>query len=867
MALRNCVALLAWLALACGGCAATRMALDADKSRVETPLSRTWRFHLGQPAVGDPAQAAFEDGAWQCVDAPHTWNSLGEYRVGRTAATRSVQGIGWYRRELDSATLPPRARHWLQFDAVGNVADVWVNGVHVGRHAGAFSRFRFDITDQLRPGRNVVAVRADNSERKPGTSTADVIPLQGDFFVHGGLYRGVSLLSVGDAHIALDDFGGPGVYATTESTDAGGAVVEVRARLGNARRVPTPAVLRLSLRDGGGREVAEEAKSLVLEPGRTETAMTLLVGVPRLWDGRRDPYLYRLVAILEQQGSVVDRVEQRIGLRTFRIDPDRGLFLNGRHLPLHGVSRHQDVLGRGWALTPADHRRDMALIEEMGANSIRFSHYQHAQEWFDLSDAAGMVVWAELAFVNKVSFGDAPASPALVDDARTQLIEQIRQHYNNASVATWGIGNEVDIDLAFNRLGPKADARPLLRELHAVARREDPSRPTVVADCCEDTPGDKAPYLPVLAGISELMGYNRYYGWYYGAPRDLAPHMDALHAKHPGIPISVSEYGAGAALSQHADDPEGGPIDSGGRPHPEEFQAWFHERTWPQIAARDYLWGSWIWNMFDFSSTVRQEGDATDINDKGLVSFDRKVRKDAFYYFKAQWSDAAVVHINGRRYVRRAYPVTDVRVYSNAQRVSLSRNGAAIGDARCVQRVCVIAGVKLDAGANRLVARAQFPTGAVEDALDWQAPDARDGIAINSGDLSQVITAGRLYGGDAFFVGGQAKRLSPERESSLQGRADAALLAGYRTGAFAYDLPLPPGRWRIALVSMAPEPDAPRLPFHARAGGSSRPITIVPGPFGQPVTQHVEATSVGGNVHVELDGPALVSALVATPVP
>lgn len=863
-------AALAWLALAgCAGTprhAAAPVPHAADAVRVVTPLAQGWRFHLGEPGGGDPAQPGFDDAHWQPVAIPHTWNALGEYRIGRTAATRNVQGIGWYRLAFDAATLPPRTRHWLQFDAVGNVADVWVNGVPVGRHAGAFSRFRFDITDALRPGRNVIAVRADNSPREVGSSTADVIPLLGDFFIHGGLYRDVWLLGVGDAHIALDDFGGPGAYATTTSIDAGGAVVEVKVRLGHAGATAVPARLRLSLRDADGREVAGQARLLWLPPGRSETAMTLRVDRPRLWDGRRDPHLYRLDATLERDGVAVDRVQEPIGLRTFRMDPARGFFLNGRHLPLRGVSRHQDWLGRGWALTAADHARDMALIEEMGANSVRFAHYQHAPEWFALNDAHGMVAWAELALVNKVALVDAPATPALIENARIQLVEQIRQHYNSPSVVAWGIGNEVDIDLVFGRLGARADARPLLRDLHALARAEDPSRPTVVADCCEDTPGDKAVQPPVLAGIADLMGYNRYFGWYYGQPADLGPHLDALHAKHPRVPISLSEYGAGAALTQPSDDPDGGPIAFSGRPHPEDFQARYHERHWPQVAARDYLWGSWIWNMFDFSSTVRQEGDATDVNDKGLVSFDRAVRKDAFFYYKAQWSDAPVVHVTGRRYVQRAYPVTEVRVYSNAAGdVALRVNGRERGRMRCAGGVCAFAGIALAHGRNTVEASAVFDGVRVADRVEWNGPDPHAGLAVNAGDLAQAEVAGRRYGSDAFFEGGNARALDPPLLKALEGRADAALLHGYREGAFAYALPLPPGRWEVAVTSMVPTPGAARTPFQARAGAGSA-VRMVPGRFAQPAVGRMRVASDGAPMRLVFSGPARVSSLVVTPI-
>lgn len=812
--------------LACLACCTSAWAAGAP--RVETPLMEGWRFHAGH-ALGEPEDPAFDDAQWEAVALPHTWNALGEYRVGRTAATRNRQGIGWYRLTFDSSKLPNRQRHLLQFDAVGTVADVWVNGRHAGSHAGGFSRFRFDVTTLLRNGRNVVAVRADNSEPAPGSATEHVIPLKGDFFPHGGLYRPVSLVSVDDLHIALDDHGGPGVYVHTVSMSPQEAELKVLARLGNLGD-PAEATLRLRLQDGNGQVVAESVETLQAGRGRSTSTQRLKVPSPRLWNGRQDPHLYQLIVTLERDGKAVDQVEQPVGIRSVRIDPERGFFLNGRHLPLRGVSRHQDWLGRGWALTAEDHARDMALIEEMGANSIRFAHYQHAEDWFRLSAERGMVVWAELGFVNRVSNGNVPASAALRENAREQLVEQIRQHYNNPAVAVWGIGNEVDIEMALrtDKSGPLADPLPLLRELQRVARHEDPHRPTVIADCCEDTPGDKPGGLQVLAGISDLMGYNRYYGWYYGKVDDLGPHLDALHARHPEVPISVSEYGVGAALTQHADDPQGGLIGPGSRWHPEGFQAWYHERTWPQIAARPYLWGSWIWNMFDFSSTVRQEGDASDINDKGLVTFDRRVRKDAFHYYKAQWSDQPVLHVNGRRYVDRAYPVTDVRVYSNAERVSLQVNDMPAGDVACEGRVCVFPGVRLKAGANRVVASADFEGTTLTDTVEWNAPDTDDGMAINAGDLAGATVGERRFGSDAFFEGGEARRIGDDLSSVLRPGVDSLLL-GYREGEFSYQLPLPPGRWLVSFLTYQPAPAQRSQTFDVIANGRVVRKEVPPG--------------------------------------
>lgn len=698
---------------ACSTLAPSAAALQGEFSRAASDLTDGWQFRFDDALTAERA-AALTDEAWGSVSLPHTWNRLGEYRIGSTAATDNRQGKGWYRLRLDGASLPEGKRHIIEFDAVGNLADLWVNGRHIGHHAGAFSRFRFDLTAALdRDGPNLILLRADNSKPEPGSSTEHVIPLDGDFFIHGGPYRPARLFHVAPSHIALDDHGAPGVYATPSIVDGRGKLA-IRTKLtGIAAGQSLIAVLR----DAAGRSVAEVTRPLAA--GQDAIALAIDVAAPRRWNGRADPYLYRLETRIADAGGTLDSVSVPVGFREFRIDPAKGFFLNGRHLALQGVSRHQDYLGKGWALSAADHERDMALIAEMGANTVRFAHYQHAPEWFELADRYGMIVWAEAPFVNKPSHGDAPASPQLVANARQQVIELIRQNYNHPSVITWGTGNEVDMDMAFGRMGPKADARPLLRELHALSKAEDPTRPTVIADCCELTPAKKPDYQPPLTGEADLMGYNRYYGWYYGKVTDLGPHLDALHARYPSVPLSVSEYGAGGALTQHVADPAAHKIDAGGRPHPEEFQSWLHEQSWPQLRERPYLWASWIWNTFDFSSKVRQEGDATDINDKGLVSFDRKVRKDAFFYYKAQWSADPVVHITSRRWAVRSDPATTIRVYSNAPAVTLTLNGTPLGEAACEDRICTLDKVMLRPGDNVVTARATFASGAVEDEVRW----------------------------------------------------------------------------------------------------------------------------------------------------
>ncbi|WP_332817605.1 glycoside hydrolase family 2 protein [Sphingopyxis sp.] len=687
-------------------------------ARTATELASGWQFRFDNSLTPEAA-LALPDAEWQAITLPHTWNRLGEYRIGRTAATDNRQGKGWYRLRLD-APLPPLKRHVIEFEAVGNLADLWVNGRHVGSHAGAFSRFRFDLTDYLDPaGPNTLLLRADNSAPVLDSSTQHIVPLDGDFFIHGGLYRPARLLHVAPSHIALDDHGGPGVYATPKIGSDGSGELAVRVKLAGAAAGQSLVAI---LRDAGGRTVAEGTTPLTA--GQAEAAMNLQVAAPRRWNGRADPYLYRLEARLADAATTLDGVTVPVGFREFRVDPNSGFHLNGKQLPLHGVSRHQDYLGKGWALSPEDHERDMALIAEMGANTVRFAHYQHAPEWFELADRYGMIVWAEIPFVNRPSNDGSAGSPELIANAKAQMAELIRQNHNHPSVVTWGIGNEVDLDVVTGRAPPSTDARPLLRELNALAHAEDPARPTVIADCCEATHEGAAPAgararQPVLTGLSDLMGYNRYYGWYYRDVADLGPHLDRMHARYPAIPISVSEYGAGGALSQHVQDGAKHKIAHASRMHPEEFQSWYHEQSWPQLRDRPYLWANWIWNMFDFASKIRQEGDATDINDKGLVTFDRKVKKDAFFYYKAQWSAEPVLHITSRRWTERTEALTQIRVYSNADRVALTLNGTALGEVPCIDRICAKDDVRLIAGPNIVTAQATIGAARLDDRVEW----------------------------------------------------------------------------------------------------------------------------------------------------
>ncbi|WP_379488519.1 glycoside hydrolase family 2 TIM barrel-domain containing protein [Novosphingobium soli] len=781
------------------------------------PLLQGWRFHFGN-VQADASRADFDDSGWDQVALPHSWNRIGGYRTQRGPDSNNRQGHGWYRLAYKAPAVAAGLRQYLDFAAVSKIADVWVNGSHVGTHKGAFGRFRIDVTSVWRPGQvNTVVVRADNSKVEAGSATAEVIPLSGDFFVHGGIYRDVALLQLPAASIDPLDHGGPGVYARATEITADRALVEVRTRLRNLGSSAQPLRLVTRVTDAAGKTVAREEQPVQLAPGASEAIGRVTLPKPHLWNGRRDPYLYTVTAELTDTGRVIDRVDQPLGLRTFRFDADKGFFLNGQHVKLHGVSRHQDALGSGWALTPAQHAQDMALIEELGANTVRQAHYQHADQWTELADKAGMVVWAELPYVTTPSLTSDKGSDALWANAEEQLREQIRQNYNHPSIMMWSVGNEVDSAKGFGQKGAPPKPLALLQRLNAVAHQEDPDRPTTMADCCEgvgmiQTAGEK------VVGTTDLVGYNRYFGWYYPKPLEMAAQLgaalDKLHADHPALPLSISEYGGGGAVTQHSDDVRSGFVNFVGRPHPEEYAAWLHEQTWPVIAARNQVFASWVWAMFDFASDFRDEGDSVDLNDKGLVTADRKVRKDPFWYYQAAWGETPALHLAGKHYVQRAYPVMDVKAYANAPSATLTFNGRKLGDTLCVNFVCEWKGVALKPGANKAVVTSRTGARTLRDTATWTGPAANAGIRIDAGNLGGRELAGHRFGSDTFVTGGTpvilnlvgfgGRSLGPLRKVET---ATPELFEYWREGeAFSYRIPAPAGTWTVTLHLFEPRP-------------------------------------------------------------
>lgn len=561
--------------------------------------------------------------AWEDVTLPHTWNAVD----GQDGGDDYWRGQAVYCRMI-TEDLPEGMRLYAEFPACGNSGDVYLGGEHLVHHDGGYSTFRADLTDGIRQGRRLLAVKADNSVNDT------VYPQAADFTFYGGLYRGVNLIAVPETHFELIKAGSRGLKITPVCR---GTDYEVTVE---------------TWQNGGTVEITVNGETKTTESTDGHAEAVFVIKDAHLWDGVKDPYLYTCKAVLKVNGEAVDEVCDRFGCRTFEIDPDKGFLLNGRSYPLRGVSRHQDRKGYGNALTDAMHEEDMDIICEMGANSIRLAHYQHAQKFYDLCDERGLVAWAEIPFIS-----------AYMENGEKNTFEQmedlITQNYNHACVAVWGLSNEITMR------GMKPGLVENHVKLNDFVHRMDPTRPTTMAHV---SMLDKA---SSFLDISDVGAYNLYFGWYDEGLEKNDQFLEDTHRLHPSLPIGLTEYGCDTNPRFHSENPVRGD-------YTEEYQMLYHEYMLNMFMQRPWIWCTYAWNMFDFAADARNEGGTPGTNQKGLVTMDRKIRKDAYYLYKAYWSDQKFVHLCGRRFVdHNAHDIT-LTVYSNLPEVTLYKDGVKL---------------------------------------------------------------------------------------------------------------------------------------------------------------------------------------------
>ena len=567
---------------------------------------------------------------WEKLDIPHTWNGTD----GQDGGGDYLRKTCYYAKEI-SATELTGDENYIEFDGVNASAEIFWNGKSLFTHHGGYSRFRVLIPSEDIKETNLLVVSADNSQNDK------VYPQVADFTFYGGIYRSVKVISVPSAHFDLEYFGAPGIMVTPV-VNGNNADVTVKSFIKNGDGTQVKYVIY-----DGENAIAEKS----VDSADTEALFT--IENAHLWNGRKDPFLYTITATLIKDGEEIDEVSTRFGCRYFSVDPEKGFFLNGKEYPLRGVSRHQDYPTKGNALTLEDHKRDMDLIMEVGANTIRLAHYQHAQEFYDLCDENGLVIWAEIPYISNHMHNG-------YDNTISQMTELVAQNYNHASICFWGLSNEITI--------AGADDPHLIKnhkDLNDLVHKMDSTRLTTIASvtmCSIDNE---------YVHISDVLSYNHYFGWYGGTTDMNGKWFDDFHKKYPKKAVGLSEYGC-EALNWHTSEPTQGD-------YTEEYQSYYHEELIKQIAERSYIWATHVWNMFDFAADARAEGGENGMNHKGLVTFDRQYKKDSFYAYKAWLSDEKVLHICSKRYVDRVEDVTKVTIYSNCDEVELFRNGESVG--------------------------------------------------------------------------------------------------------------------------------------------------------------------------------------------
>ena len=627
-------------------------------------LEQKWRFI--QEDVEKAFHADFNDKEWEQVSIPHTWNAFDVQSGGGTRReilqskkAKYFRGVGWYRTALAIPSKEDK-RYFIFFEAAGSVAHVYLNGTYLGQHLGAFSAFCFELTPHVKFGEdNMLAVKVDNSWRE------DLPPLGGDFPVMGGLYRLAHLIVKERTCITPIDHASPGIYLNQVKVTDENAELEITTKISNMDKNLSNLTVKTTVLDANGAEVKVLGKETKTRFNQTtDVIQNLTVESPHLWNGRMDPYMYEVKVELLNGEKILDTAVQPLGFRYYRIDPEKGFFLNGNHYPIRGVCRHQDRMDKGWALSTEDQDEDLSLMMEMGVNGVRLAHYQHSDYFYSICDKNGVLAWAELAIVNKVSFEEP-----FLENSKSMLTDLIRQNYNHPSIFTWSLANEIGF---FQRKSPV----PVMEKLNDLAHEEDPTRPTTLAAI------SMAFFKKDLHRVTDIIGWNDYPGWYYFKknPSKLGEHLIKFNKIGNSRGLCVSEYGAGASIHHHVQNmTHEDTVKTTSNFHPEEKQNLVHEANYREIKAAPFVWGSFLWNMFDFAVAGRNEGDTPGRNDKGLVTYDRKVKKDAYFFYKANWTEEPMVYITSRRHLERDDPNTEIKVYSNCDDVELKINGNSIG--------------------------------------------------------------------------------------------------------------------------------------------------------------------------------------------
>lgn len=661
------------------------------EGRTVIPFNTGWSFKKVSAKQELAVEALKWEKDWTEVEIPHTWNA----KDMQMQSFNFYEGAAYYKKNYYFPEEMKDKRIFLRFEGVGSVAEVYVNGALATTHKGAYSAFSCEIGTLLNPGKNnEIVVKADNSSRP------DVIPINHVLFgVYGGIYRPVWLIMTEPCNICVTDCASSGVYVRQSNVSSKHADINVKVKLDNGAHRTTLLSLQNTIYDMNGKQIAVAVQPVDLSTQGVRVYETnFKIKNPILWHGRENPYLYKVVSRLLQNGKVIDEVVQPLGIRRYEIVAGKGFYLNGEKYPMYGVTRHQDWWGLGSALKNENHDFDLSAIMDIGATTVRFAHYQQSEYLYSRCDSLGLIIWAEIPFVNRVSGSEA-------ENARNQLRELIRQNFNHPSIYIWGLHNEV--------YNPHEYTKELTKSLHDLAKTEDPDRYTVSVN------GYGIMEHPVNMN-ADVQGMNRYFGWYEKELQDIEPWVEGLEKNYPDSKLILSEYGADANLL-HQTEYLGNSLNWAKPFYPETFQTKTHEYHWSVIAKHPYIVASYLWNMFDFATPMADRGGVPGRNMKGMMTFDRKVKKDSYYWYKANWSKDPVLYLTQRRNTDREKKVTSVTVYSNIGEPEVCLNGIKLSGIRkgYTDVHYVIDNVMLKVGENILKAKVEREGVFYEDSIRW----------------------------------------------------------------------------------------------------------------------------------------------------
>lgn len=650
-----------------------------------------------------PISSTRKDIPFTSVTIPHTWNA--NYIEGTTLYNREMMV---YQRNLEITSAMKNKRLFLYFEGVNSSADVFINRQTVGNHSGGYTAFCLEITDYITSGNNELEVWVSNAYR------TDVLPISGDFNIYGGIHRPCHLIVTDKNCISPLFYASPGVFIHQDNISKQFADITIESIL-SLKDKKSGIILKTSIFNSDGKLVESKENTVNDE----SVKQPFKIANPVLWNGKKNPYMYTVVAELYDNGKLIDKIKQKTGFRFFSTDPDKGFFLNGEYLNLYGFNRHEDVEGKGSALVHKDYELDMQMINEIGATAMRLAHYPHAETMYDLCDENGIILWTEIPFVGPGGYAYTGYIHRVEDNARLAVKELVYQKYNHPSICFWGIFNEILLNEG-TKFKEYDNPIAFIKELNTLFKKIDPVRLTTFATCVDQTP-----YLD----CADLIAWNKYFGWYSDAAPGAGNFFDNARNNSGNKPVGVSEYGAGASIQHHQ-----WPLDSknisgtsnivdGNLPasfHPEEAQTYCHEGNWSAFIERPYLWGKFIWVFADYQSSIRQEGDKNGINDKGLITYDRKTKKDAFYFYKANWNPEPMLHISSRRFTERPNPQTQVKVFSNLKEATLYINGKKIGTTKRDNLNRIIwDNITLSPGKNEIVVKGKSGKQMLEDACLW----------------------------------------------------------------------------------------------------------------------------------------------------